>query len=1062
MRAADQITSLARRAVTILALAGALINAARAEQLPLKLYTTADGLARDGINRIVRDSRGFLWFATREGLSRFDGYQFTNYTTQQGLPAGPINDVLETRNGRYWIATNDGVFLLNPQGLAQPRVTTAEEASREHAAQSGNDAAPMFVAYFPSPARPSRMVNVLREDRDGSIWCGTSYGVYRLKPANGRWDFQFVDMGMGEIADDHTLVEAMVLDADGSLWVGTGVGLYRRSSLNGRVEKYTTQNGLPGDFIQSLLLDSQKRIWVGTRYNGLCRLVSTIKPNQSIVENYYTTKDGLGNNWIAALFQSSEGTLWVGTTTGLSKFDAGSGKFTSFTTTNGLSDAEVWALTEDRDGSLWLGTANGGVMKLVQNGFLTYDVNDGLANAHVISIFEDRTGAIRVITSDSGKKFINAFDGKRFSSLWPQSFRAGGWGWNQTTFQDHTGEWWLDSADGVYRLPKIDRFEQLKQAPVKKHYTTKDGLGANDVFRLYEDSQGDVWISGISNGPAGLTRWERATETLHRYGPAEGIDDCPTAFRDDKKGNLWIGFYAGDKMARYAGGRFTFISETEGKPAGMIRALYLDSRNRLWIGSSRGGLARIDRTEDEHPQFVSYTTAEGLSSNDVWSITEDRWGRIYLGTGRGLDQLEPDTGHIRHYTAADGLARGQVEEAFRDRDGNLWFGTPEGLSRFVPQPEPQQEAPPILISGLRIAGATQRISTLGETEISSLVLDPQQKDLQIDFVGLDFLPGDITRYQYKLDGADKDWSAPSLQRSVSYANLSPGKYRFFVRAVNSAGIASQRPAVMSFTILPPIWQRWWFIALAAVAIGLIVYRIHHYRLAQLLALERVRTRIATDLHDDIGSSLSQVSVLSEVVHRRVKEDPAVAGTLTTIASLSRDLVDSMNDIVWAINPRRDHLSDLVQRMRRFASDVFTARDIEFTFRAPVRQQDLALGADLRRDVFLIFKEGVNNIVRHSQCTKAAIDFVISDGLLKLTLTDNGRGFDPQVAKEGNGMYTMNERAKGIGGSLAVVSNMSGTTITLKVPLGRTPWHWPHLRRHQNGESEGRSANGNSA
>jgi len=597
-------------------------------------------------------------------------------------------------------------------------------------------------------------------------------------------------------------------------------------------------------------------------------------------------------------------------------------------------------------------------------------------------------------------------------------------------------------------MTSVNRFEQLEHAPVKAHYTTREGLGANDVFRLFEDSHGDVWISSISEGPAGLTRWERATQTLQRFGPSDGINSAPTAFREDASGNLWIGFYGGEKLIRYAHGVFMPFTDRDGKPVGMTRALYLDSQKRLWIGSSRGGLARVDHPDGDRPPFVTYTTAEGLSSNDVWAITEDRWGRIYIGTGRALDQLDPNTGHIRHYSAVDGLARGKVEEAFRDHNGDLWFGTAEGLSRFVPQPEPSQEPPPIVISGLRIGGAAERISALGETSIGNLELDPQQRDLQIDFVGLDFAPGEVTRYQYKLDGADQDWSAPTTQRSVSYANLAPGKYRFIVRAVNAAGLNSPAPAVMTFTILPPVWQRWWFLALTAIAIGLIVHQIYRYRVAQLLALERVRTRIATDLHDDIGSSLSQVSVLSEVISRRVKSDPSVAEPLATIGSVSRDLVDSLNDIVWAINPRRDHLSDLTQRMRRFASDVFTARDIEFTFRAPRSEHDVAIGADMRRDVFLIFKESVNNIVRHSHCSRADISFEVAGGMLRLRVADNGQGMNGQANGEGNGLLSMRQRATNLGGTLDVISNNgAGTTINLSVPSNSPRWRWRGFHPH---------------
>lgn len=1042
---------LGRRRPLILAASLLLLCASaklvRPEQLPLKLYTTADGLARDGINRIVRDSRGFLWFATHEGLSRFDGYQFLNFTIDQGLPQGAINDLLETRTGDYWIATSDGIVHFNPKGISRPQVTVATSTSSTSQKPRTNQDQAMFVTYYLADDRSSRIVTVLVEDRDGSIWCGTENGLYKLRLINGEWTPQSVDLGISPKTGDNVLIEAMVQDQHDALWVGTGNGLYRRLP-DGKVNRYGIEDGLPMTFINALLIDREQRIWVGTRLKGLCELNADMVPGHSIVAQSFTDKNGLGSNWIASIFQASDGVLWVGTNTGLSKriAPAGNKAFVSYTTAEGLSDAEVWAIAEDRSGSLWLGTANGGAMKLVQNGFTTYDQRDGLGNSHILSIFEDRTGAVCAVSSLNSGKYINRFDGERFIALWPKSVAVSGWGWSQIAFQDREGDWWLDTSHGVARFANVNHFEEFEHSRVKAHYTTREGLGANEVFRLFEDSAGDVWISSISDGPEGLTKWERATQTFHRFGPAAGINAAPTAFREDAAGNLWIGFYAGDKLARYARGGFTFLTENDGKPAGMIRALYLDQKKRLWIGSSRGGLARLDHPEENHPRFVIYTTAEGLSSNDVWSITEDRWGRIYLGTGRGLDQLDPESGHIRHYSTADGLARGKVEEAFRDRKGDLWFGTAEGLSRFVPQPESAQEAPPIIISGLRIGGAAQHISALGETSLLNLVLDPQQKDLQIDFVGLDFVPGEVTRYQYKLEGADKDWSAPTLQRSVSFARLAPGKYRFLVRAVNAAGVSSSSPATITFSILPPIWQRWWFVALAGIAIGLVAQRIHKYRLAQALKLERVRMRIATDLHDDIGSSLSQVSVLSEVIGRRIKNDPAVVEPLTTIATVSRDLIDSLNDIVWAINPRRDHLSDLAQRMRRFASDVFSARDIDFTFRAPRPDHDVAVGADMRRDVFLIFKESVNNVVRHAQCSRVDISFEVAGGRLMLTIADNGGGLNGERSGEGNGLFSMRRRAANLGGSFEVISNNGpGTMVKVEAPLVRPRWHWRRFR-----------------
>jgi signal transduction histidine kinase len=517
----------------------------------------------------------------------------------------------------------------------------------------------------------------------------------------------------------------------------------------------------------------------------------------------------------------------------------------------------------------------------------------------------------------------------------------------------------------------------------------------------------------------------------------------PSAFGEDAAGNLWIGHWIGG-LTRYAAGRFTLFTEADGLPVGAIRAIYLDHAHRLWIASSLGGLARLDDPAAVHPRFTTYTTTEGLSSNDVWCVTEDQWGHIYAGTGRGLDRLDPETGHIKHYTAADGLLRGKVTSAYRDRHGVLWFASNvHGLSRLVPEPDPPQTPPPILISGLRIAGVVQPISQLGETEVPRFDLGPNQNQLNVDFVGLSFAPGEALRYQYRLEGADQDWSPLSDRRSVNYANLAPGRYRFLVRAVNDEGLASVTPATLAFTILPPVWQRWWFLTLAATVAAFGIYSVYRLRLARLVELERVRTRIATDLHDDIGANLSLIAMLSEVARGQLKrDDPRLKEWFSTIAATSRDTVDSMSDIVWAVNPRRDQLSDLTRRMRRFADDICGARDIELHFRAPEPGRDLKVGADLRREVFLIFKECVNNMVRHSQCTEATVELRITGGWLVLQMSDNGRGFDLAGTTEGNGMPSMRVRANKLGGNLDVVApNGHGTTVTLKVPLDHRASFW---------------------
>lgn len=271
------------------------------------------------------------------------------------------------------------------------------------------------------------------------------------------------------------------------------------------------------------------------------------------------------------------------------------------------------------------------------------------------------------------------------------------------------------------------------------------------------------------------------------------------------------------------------------------------------------------------------------------------------------------------------------------------------------------------------------------------------------------------------------------ERSITFASLAPRRYRFEVRGVDAHGGLSI-PAVAAFSISPPVWQRWWFELLASLALLGLLYWLHHYRTLRLLELERVRMRIATDLHDDIGSSLSQIAVLSEVALQRRSSGEA-AEPLERIGGLSRELLDSLGDVVWAIQPDKDHLSDLSQRMRRFAADVFSTGNVEMHWSATAPERDFELYSGTRREVYLIFKETIRNIVRHSRATEAWIALAVLDGYLSLEVSDNGRGIERFDSNDGNGLRNMELRAERLGGDLEVrTAAGKGTTVRLRAPL----------------------------
>lgn len=1042
------------RVVTCLFLLIFIPSLVLAERLPLRSYTTGDGLAHNEINKIVRDSRGFLWFCTADGLSRFDGYGFTNFGTDQGLPQGNVTDLLETRSGEYWLATSGGLVHFNPKGEPSNRVVYINEKTKP---------VPMFTVVVPDDQdRRARAITVLLEDRNGAIWCGTLKGLCSLQESNGDFALRSVDIGMPEEYPEQGFVADVLEDRYGSLWVAAPSGLYRRWP-DGSAAHYTKRDGLPNDYLQDLLEDHQGQLWAGTRLGGFFRFVADSTHAPLVFAQTFTIKDGLPTTWIFQLFEASDHKFWVATARGLVEFfpdgDEHGQRFHTYTERNGLSFHDVAALNEDLGGNLWLGTNTAGAMKLARDGFITYDVQDGLYEVN--AVFKDRTGGICLrgwVLGDHGKSVFEGakldllhsnmsehvmrfgrFNGQDFTWFLPDALKKidPGWVGENVTLQTRNGEWWIGTAVGLYRFPAADNFEQLRTARPISIYTTKDALAALQVYRLFEDSRGDVWVSTISSPKNGLARWDRASNVMRSLANTTGLpslkDDLPRSLGEDRAGNVWIGFNGG--LARYARGGFRFFTASDGLPPGAIMNIYLDHSGRLWLASTRSGLIRVDNSDRDRPAFVNYTTAQGLSSNNTEVITEDVGGYIYVGGGHGLDRLHPATGRIKHFTTGEGLGPGSLLAAFRDGKGMLWFGTAKGLSRLLPAPDSPTTPPPVLIMGLRVAGALQLLSALGEKEISVPDLAANQNQIQLDFVALGTAPGGVLVYQYKLEGADADWSASTEERTVNYVKLAPGRYRFLVRAVNSDGAFSSSPSVVRFTILPHLYQRWWFLTLAGLLFITIGYNLYRSRVARLLGIERVRTRIAADLHDDIGTNLTRIAVLSEVARSQLNEaNPSVANPLSSIARIARESVASMSDIVWAVNPRRDSLLDLVLRMRRFANEILASRKIEFQFHAPETDEDQKLGADLRRDVFLIFKEALNNAVLHSDCANVEIELQLDRFWLVLKASDDGSGFEPSASSEGHGLVSMQRRAKALGGELRVLSRPGkGTEILLKVP-----------------------------
>ena len=687
---------------------------ALAQRLPLKAYSTADGLAHNSVNRIVRDSAGFLWFCTASGLSRFDGYTFTNFGVDQGLPHSDVTDFLETRTGEYWLGTKAGLVRFNPTGLT----------TKEGAPAAGTSARPsMFVPVAPAgDAQLVVVVTVLREGRDGAIWVGTTDGLFRLESDEGRQSLHPIAIGIPHDNVQQRIVSDLLEDRVGTLWIATQDGLYRRWR-DGTAARYGARDGLPGVFLQTLLEDHEGRLWAGTRLSGFFRFTAGDTHDPPVIDRKFTAPD-LPSSWVSQLFETSQHRLWVATGKGLVEYlpagDAQGRHFLTYGARNGLTYDGIDALGEDIGGSLWLSISDAGLMKLANSGLTAYGERDGLH--HVGAIFEDRAHQLCFRGSVLGDSRSSVFEGARldlvnanepkfhtrFGCFDGQGFEwftlawgplvypiAGlsdadaviGWVQEHVTLQTRSGEWWVGTGQGLYRFPAVDRFSTLKSVNPIAVYTTNDGLAAWQVYRLFEDSHGNVWISTVdATRTHGLARWEPASQRPRDLANSPGLPslkvELARVFCEDAAGNIWIAF--DNALARYADGAFTLFTSADGLPRGIIRDIHLDRSGRLWLAFARSGLVRVDGAERARPTFVRYTTAQGLSSDSLDVIVDDADGHMFVGGARGLDRLDATTGNVKHFSAADGLPAGRFLVAYRDSRGVLWFGTSSSLFRFEP------------------------------------------------------------------------------------------------------------------------------------------------------------------------------------------------------------------------------------------------------------------------------------------------------------------------------------------------------------------------------------------
>jgi signal transduction histidine kinase len=484
-------------------------------------------------------------------------------------------------------------------------------------------------------------------------------------------------------------------------------------------------------------------------------------------------------------------------------------------------------------------------------------------------------------------------------------------------------------------------------------------------------------------------------------------------------------------------------SAENGYPGLLVRSLRDDDHGHLLVGTRTGGLFVIGRTGDS---VINITRDQGLSGNWIKDIIVN--GRqVFLATNNGLDELETGAYRVpaRHITFNDDRVPVEFNTALLQSD-TLWLGTSRGVLEYsLHGQQPDSLAPPVRLLKLAVNGQADSSFRLftGDTRLRRLAYN--QNNVSVDFAALSFRDEDRVRYRYRLEGVDTGWNAFTDRRYVNYMNLAPGEYRFLVQARNADGLLSREPAVIAFSIAAPFWRTPWFLTITTLAVLGLIYGLYRYRLHQALAIERLRARISTDLHDDTGSTLSSISILSDMAlqEEAVKGGGAEGnGTpltpmLKEIRDNSLSLLEKMDDIVWSINPRNDTLESLMLRVKRFAAQLFEARGIEYEIDIEPEIRRLRLLMDHRQNLYLIMKEAINNLVKYSDATRAHIRARYWRHHLVVEISDDGRGFSAEAMATGNGIINMQNRAGAMKAELAIrTAPGEGTTVILSLKITR--------------------------
>ncbi len=979
------------RLLLLFVFCAAILQHSGAQRLPVQTYTTRDGLASNFITEIYQDSRGYLWIGTDEGISIFDGDKFKNLRFDDSTIWGYVNEIIESRHqpGTMWIATNGGGLLRFQGGR--------------------------FFPYSLGQQPGSNRINSLVEGDNGSLWCATDDGIYR-----------FADGIAERIPGDRIGTYAKFTQGrDGTIWCFDEKRLYRFLPDERKIVDPDV-TGLPVDSIiyVSALPDSSVAIHV----QGAKRATVYIVKHRAVLKKFELA-------FPAALFTvlDKQNRYWIGTAEGIQMIQEEGGKqFTwIYTTTNGLPVNELIIGYHDREQNIWFGSFGRGVTKLETQQRSIQFAFPGMSGKGTIDgeshVWIPSSHGLYEIWRDTTGQWKRHYHLIRHNNYMvsPVSVAV-----------DSAGHLWITLADGSLMYLSVDRLPLLPSTLRQVHLLNEtNGFPRALSISLFIDSRQTIWYGLHEGGIAGIQPHPRpslAALFVHRRNTS--LRDI-RAMYEDRSGDIWLmGFDPVNGIIRRSGGGYlldTVSSPIARLPNIPFRSVLQTNNGTYWFGSRYNGLYAFSGDTMRH-----YTVKDGLISNQIWSLEETPYGGILIGTQAGL-MMMPDEQTVR-FASLQQYTQSPVQTIRATADAAFAVTRFDVTMFTIPNDTAEVKFPPVLITSLVVNGKAHPLEDGSEgVELSS-----GENTLTIDYTAISFRNTGALRFQYKLEPLDAEWREATTSRSVTYANLAPGNYVFDVRAVNQEGKASDISTVLPIAIASPLWARWWFLSLAAVMIVGAAAMAERIRVRRLLEIEKIRSRIAADLHDDIGSGLTRIALLSDLIHRQAVSEKKPTDPQFTVPSLtekvgaiSRELVDAMSDVVWSIDPKNSSMERLLHRVRTFAVEVCEAKEIGLSFTVSDDIEKLKVGSDSIRAVLLVAKEALTNVVRHSNAKRASVALRSAGNGIIIEIEDDGKGFDLTELSRMNGLTNMRVRIEKNGGLFTLHSQKGrGTSVQATIPL----------------------------